>query len=683
MGSISESQCPGFRRQLPFILGACLLLGASKLHQVDAAPPASADAASREAVQPVAKSQSPARPRHTPLKIDLSDAAIEKRLLDDVTYLASDELEGRGVRTRGLELAGEHIAKSFQDSGLVTDWYRGGPFHEFRLFSSSQRGIVKTADLALAGQETPLTLKKGIDFTSLSSSAAGKFSYPVVFAGYGITAGDIGYDDYAGIDAQGKAVLVLRHEPQRFDSDSKFNGRENSPHAYIQSKVKNAITHGAVAMILCTDDAERRAPLGETKGPATEEKGAAEDALLQTEMSSSGQGKSIPVIHVRRTLLEKLFRDVTQENLADFEHRMDTELKPASRDLPDLSWNGEVVLNRPHRQLRNVVASLEGEGEAAERTIIVGAHYDHLGRDSFGSLGSDSSDDIHHGADDNASGTAVVMEIARQLAARSQPLKHRVLLITFSAEELGLIGSNRYVQDPLFPLNETIAMLNLDMVGRLREGKLTIYGLETGENWNTLVSRSIAATPDGTEFKLALRSGGYGPSDHASFYEKGVPVLHFFTGFHPQYHRPSDVATLINPQGMRQIASLVTEMVVKLGNDEVTINRRASRSGDDLLADEELDELMEDDSPPSPRLGVQVAPEKDVAGVKVRSVVPNSLAERNGIRVGDVIVKVDDQAVKTALDIRSILQKKSTAPSWKVGLKRGEIDAEVIVKQAP
>jgi len=679
---------------IPMILSSFWLLGHGDHCQVNGAdlPPAAAQAApgdrsllpatsaSAEKESALARPQRPAHSRHVPLMLDLSDAAVEKRLMDDVTYLASDELEGRGVRTKGLELASEHIAASFRNSGLVSDWYSGGPFHEFRLFSSSPRGVVQVSEILQTGKETPLKLEKGRDYTSLSSGAQGKFSLPVVFVGYGITAKDIGYDDYAEVDVQGKAVLVLRHEPQRQDANSRFNGVENSPHAYIVTKVKNAITHGAAAIILCTDHAERLVPPEEGKPASTDTDPA--DALLQQEMSTASQGQSLPVIHLRRTVVETFFQNVLHENLTELESRIDQHLKPESRELPGLTWNGEVTVSRPHRKLRNVVASLEGEGEKAEQTIIVGAHYDHLGRDSWGSLGAVENDDIHNGADDNASGTAVVMEVARQLAARAKPLRHRVLFITFSAEELGLIGSSRYVQDPLFPLNQTMVMLNLDMVGRLREGKLTIYGLETGDRWNTLISSSIAAVPDGNEFRLALRSGGYGPSDHASFFEKGIPVLHFFTGFHPQYHRPTDVASLINPQGMRQIASLVTEMVVRLGNDDVTIQRRTSRSEDDLLADEDFD-ARDLNSPPPVRLGIRVTTEKGLEGVTVRSIVPESLAARNGIRVGDIILKVDDQAVKSALDIRALLQKNSTAPSWKVGLKRGDVDAEVIVKQAP
>jgi len=640
--------------------------------------------------KPVEKNSSPKKletekrvkhARHVPIVLDQSDEAIEKRLYEDVSYLASDELEGRGVRTKGLVLASEYIAESFRKSGLVTDWY-GGPFHEFRLFSSTQRGIVQSSELVLPGQSNPQKLVKGEDYSSLSSSSQGNFSFPIIFAGYGITAHDLNYDDYATIDAKGKAVLILRHEPQRHDEKSVFNGTANSPHAYLQTKIKNAVAHGAAAMILCTDHAEAEVPESGQPVPGTEDQSHNLEALLQTDLPAAPVPGGIPVIHLRRALVEKLFQDTLSENLAELENRIDLQFKPQSREIPKLALSGRVELVRPNRKLRNVVASLEGEGPAAEQTIIVGAHYDHLGRDSYGSLANEATDEIHHGADDNASGTSVVLEVARQLAARPEPLKHRVLFITFSAEELGLIGSSRYVQDPLIPLSQTMVMLNLDMVGRLRNGNLTIYGVETGENWKTLISAGIAAAPEGNQFKLALRSGGYGPSDHASFFEKGVPVLHFFTGFHPQYHRPSDVASLINAKGMRQIAGLMAAMVVKLGNDEVTIKRRNSRSLEDDW-DDELDMELADDSPPPVRLGIEVGVEKDISGAIVRAVLPDSLADRNGVRIGDVIVRVDDQAVKSAQEIRAALQTRRESPTWKLGLKRGGIDAEIIVRRTP
>jgi len=638
-------------------------------------------AAPRETqVRPAARKTSPPR-KHVPLKLDQSTAAIEKRLQSDVDYLASDELEGRGVRTQGLELAAEHIAKSFIQSGLVADHY-GGPFHEFRLYSSNRRISVEAAEIASPELPKGQSLVKGKDFTSLSSSREGSLSAPLVFAGYGITAPEAGYDDYAAIDVTGKAVLVLRHEPQRFDANSKFDGVENSSHAFVHTKIKNAIAHGAIALVLCTDAAEAR-NLQSENGEQKKSTAARLDELLATELHNAELAGKLPVIHLRRSLVEHLFHQSFSEELSVVEARIDQTLQPESKALPETVFSGRMESHRGFRKLKNVVASLEGTGPHAEETVIVGAHYDHLGRDSWGSLAIESHGEIHHGADDNASGTAVVMEVARQLAARPEPFQRRVLFITFSAEELGLIGSENYVRDPLFPMNQTVAMLNLDMVGRLREGKLTIYGVETASNWRPLIDSTLSALPHPDELKLTLRSGGFGPSDHASFFEKGVPVLHFFTGFHPQYHRPEDVASLINPQGMRQIAELIATMVVQLANGDNIPQRRTSGLSLEELAsgldeDEDLDDS--DQTPRQRRLGILIDGGRKGEGALIRQVVANSLAARNGLRTGDLILRINDQPVNSAAEIRAAIQQPNQAEKWIISLKRGDIQAEVIVK---
>jgi len=631
-----------------------------------------------------------------PLALELEEGAVEKRLMSDVEYLASEELEGRGVRTRGLELAGEHIAKAFTDSGLTADHY-GGPFHHFRLFSASRRGSVQTAELVKSQEtsseklsssdssDTKTTLVKGTDFTSLAAGPQGRFVLPIVFAGYGITAEKINYDDYANLDVRGKAVIVLRHEPQRNDADSPFDGTENSPHAFVRSKIKNAMEHGAAALILCTGTAELQHvsdESGDTDESSSDPPAPGAESLLQAELGRADVTDNIPVIHIRRAVIEKLIRETLSEELTAIEKRIDQTLKPESKTIPNITLSGETQIIRSSRRLRNVVASLEGSGENAEETIIVGAHYDHLGKDGWGSLSLNGQGEVHYGADDNASGTAVLMEVARQLASLPKPLGRRVLFIAFSAEELGLIGSKQYVQDPLFPLNQTVAMVNLDMVGRLREGKLTAFGMETAQEWSQLVVAARDKISSKDELKLILRPGGYGPSDHASFYEKGVPVLHFFTGFHPQYHRPSDVANLINGEGLRQIAALTTEIVVELANREARLTPRSSGSSDDSIASL-LGEMADPvPSPDSPRLGVQVAPDSGGEGVVIRRLVSKGLADQNGMRVGDVITSVNDKPVRSAAEIVEVLQKPDSPKEWTVRFKRGDVVAEVVVRQS-
>lgn len=630
------------------------------------------------------RTESPVRAERRLLKLDLSDEAIEKRLRSDVEYLASEELEGRGPRSKGLDLAASYIAEQFQQSQLIADHYKGGPFHEFKLFSTTRRGMVDVLRFNGAdSEEIEAGLVRGKDFTSLASCPLGTFSHPIVFAGYGITAEELEYDDYKDLDVQGKAVLILRHEPQQHLAESVFNGSAHSRYAYVRAKVANAQARGAAVVILCTNHSEFHHPDDLPPSAASGEEAPADedhDPLLKGDLNGGDITDGIPVIHLHRKVAERLYRRAFSKELADTEREIDETLKPQSAKMDGISIGGEVRIIRSHRTYKNVVATLEGEGPLADETIVLGAHYDHLGREGWGSLSMTDRGEIHYGADDNASGTAVMMEVARQLSARPDTLKRRVLFIAFSVEELGLLGSKQYVQDPLIPLDQTVAMLNLDMVGRLREGKLTVYGLETSSEWKGLLERTVPDVPAAADFKISLRPGGYGPSDHASFYEKGIPVLHFFTGFHNEYHRPSDVASLINAEGMRQISALVSELIVQVANQEERLSPRNSSSS--LPAIASLGKEEKSSATTGPRLGVQVAARSGAPGVVVRQVVSESAAEKSGLKVGDIISHVDGVPVKSAEDIRTTLQKGKAPYEWKVRIRRGEIESEILVHSA-
>lgn len=606
-------------------------------------------------------------------RLVLDDAAVETRLNDDVTYLSSDELEGRGVQTRGLDLAADFIAEEFREAGLYTEHYEGTPFHSFRLYSMSRLGTMQEMAFDVPLGVDP-ELSPPEDFRSLTRSTNSRFVLPVVFAGYGITARRLGYDDYAELDVAGKAVIVLRHEPRQDDPESVFNGTENSDHAFVRTKIDNALDHGASLVIVCTD-------LHELELQAAADTDATDpdlddyDELLDVELNESSLRGSIPVVHCRRAVVERLLRTVIGEDLSELEAQIDAEMLPQSRPLTGLRMSGKIALSQDGRTLRNVVASLEGEGPHAEETIIIGAHYDHLGRGGWGSLAIGANAEIHNGADDNASGTAILIELARQLAAEPQPLPRRIVFIAFSAEELGLIGSKRYTQDPLFPLDQTVAMLNLDMVGRLREDKLTVYGTGTAQQWNGMIDN--AALP--LSLEIRRRPGGYGPSDHASFFERGIPVLHFFTGFHSQYHRPSDDAELLNISGMRRITALVRELALGLARAD---SRPTPTSGESLLDYADLDVMQDalgfqipDDRP---LLGVVLEPvEGD--GVLVKQLIRSTSAERHGIRPGDIIVSLDDEAVNTSDEIIERLKSYERGEHVTVHIVRGAIELELDV----
>jgi len=603
--------------------------------------------------------------------------ASTERLAHDVAYLASDELEGRGLESRGLDLAADFIAQQFAQAGLQTNLVENSPYQRFRL--GSKRGLGPDNSLELVSEDgTTRRLMAQRDFMPLSLSSSESFKGPLVFVGYGITAPEFDYDDYAKIDVQGKVVVALRHEPQAGQPDDDwFDGEKSTRHAQLAQKVINAKEHGAVALLLCSSGEK---PLNQSAVGST----STEAPLLRFDIGTLPPSKAIPVLHVQRTQLANVF-PAGEDTLTDCEAQIDTTRQPQSRLLAGWVAQGQVSLVQVGRELRNVMAALPGKGAHAEETIIVGAHYDHLGQGNYGSLSSSAGKAIHNGADDNASGTAVLLEVARLLKQQSAQYPRQVLFIAFTAEELGLIGSQRYVQNPVVPLDHTIAMLNLDMVGRLRDKRLTVYGTGT----STVFPDLLAQTSPRWGLNLTSQPSGHGPSDHASFVDHRIPVLHFFTGFHPQYHRPEDDANTLNVDGMAAIAELTAALVIQLAEAE----KRPEFQATDLLAD--LGEV----SVSAPRLRefsrqlpkdravyFGVVRDTSVPGGSYRllSILPGSPAERAGLRAGDLIISLGDQQLTSPEQLSEALGQKKPGDTDSLGVRRGSLEFTTnIVWQAP
>jgi hypothetical protein len=373
-------------------------------------------------------------------------------------------------------------------------------------------------------------------------------------------------------------------------------------------------------------------------------------------------------------VIDDVIRRAMGQPLDDIQARIDETLTPASSSLEGWRLRGSTTIERTKTQARNVLGLLPGMGRAATgdvpaipagETIIVGAHYDHLG---FGGAGSAAPGEqaIHHGADDNASGTALLLEVARRLAAAG-PLPRSLLFVAFSGEERGLLGSAHYTANPVLPLADTVAMVNFDMVGRLTDNKVIIYGTGTATGFDALVDRLGKAH----RFDVAKEPGGFGPSDHASFYAKKIPVFHVFTGTHADYHRPTDTAEKINYEGLARLVGLAADLIREVAESperpayvEIA-SPQFARGGD------------------RPYFGSIPEFGKPGNGYAISGVSKDSPAARGGLKGGDRIVRLGDSAITNLEDFDSALRKHKGGDTVSVVVVRDGAEVTLAVTLGP
>jgi hypothetical protein len=448
-------------------------------------------------------------------------------ILEQVKILSAPEMQGRVSGAPGAARAAQYIARVFREAGLRPGGDGGTFFQVFTVPTGTHLGTVNTlAMVAPATRELAL----GTDFTPLAVSADGAVEGAVVFAGYGITAPDLQYDDYAGIDARGRIVIALAGDPRANDPASPFRRPEAYHYSERAHKLINAREHGARALVLVAHPRDREGL------PA---------------LRGLSQPHAILAAFVTRAAADALLAS-TGRRLADLAAAIDGALAPQSVLVPGVRLKLEINLVRERAPAANVIAILPGDDPTLqEETIVLGAHYDHLGLGGEGSLAPDDIGRVHAGADDNASGTAAVLALARAFAG-SGPRPRTLVFTAFAGEELGLLGSAYYVKQPPRPLERSVLMVNFDMVGRLRENRLYVGGVDSG----TGLRAAVEAAAQGLGLALELRPSPFGPSDHTSFYTAGRPVLFLFTGAHADYHRPSDTWEKINAAGLATVVTL-------------------------------------------------------------------------------------------------------------------------------
>jgi hypothetical protein len=563
----------------------------------------------------------------------------EARIYTDISYLASDDLRGRSAETPGLKLASEYIAKRYAELGLTTDLFDGQPFQYFEINGNPGTSTESNQLVVTKGDGTQRALVLGETFQPQALGSNGEVSGGVVFVGYGITAEEenFKYDDYAGLDVTGKVVVVIRKQPKLAEGVSgPFAGPQPSQYAFFTSKVANAAKHGAAALVLIND-----------AGSESENPGA---LLPVLGAGNSGDGPKVPTFFVSRSEVAQWLKETGRE-LEEIESKINQSLEPQSFEMAGWKVEGKADVSRRKIPSMNVLGLLPGSGELAEEVVVVGAHFDHVGMGGAGSL-APGTYEIHNGADDNASGTVGLLETARRMVEWSREVpadkpRRSILFITFSAEELGLIGSEYYVNHPRFDLGKTVAMLNLDMVGRVTDNVLTVYGTGTAVEFDELLTRSN----EKLGFELKRQPEGVGPSDHQSFFLKGIPVYHFFSGFHSDYHRPSDDFDKINVEGISRIVDMVVYMTQSIASEpkRPTFLRSATTKV---------------------RLGVRI--KQSEPGLVVDRVMPGGWAKKAGILPDDRILKIGDQAVTNREEMDSALEAFKPGDDMQVEVKRGE-----------
>lgn len=548
-------------------------------------------------------------------------APATARLKTDVSFLADDAREGRGPATKGIDAAADYIAAIFREAGLKPAPGASGYFQEFEIRGEPKvEGTPSLQFVLTGGKRLQLEFKSQFGPMGLAATGAVQGA-PVVFAGYGITAKDeqrkLDYDDYKDIDVKDKVVLVIRREPQGDKPDSPFDGKETTPYATLQHKISNAARLGAKAVLMVNDSVGL----------------AGKPDQIEPYAPIRGIG-GMPLLQISRELADQILAAGKAPSLADLEAQIDADLNPRSQNLDGVAVDLDLKIERQPIKVKNVVGVLEGDGPLAQETIVLGAHYDHLGYGDPGSMAVGSRD-IHNGADDNASGTALVMELARRMGRRPEPLPRRLVFMAYSAEERGLLGSEHYVNHPLYPLDQTIAMINFDMVGRLDPQKrsVTVYGANTADRWDAIV-QNLAASQGLTAAIVPGAQDVFGASDHYSFYKKNIPVLFFFTGLHADYHRPSDDSHLINYDGMTRIANLGELILLDLAQRaERPAFKKLERTPAPAVASASRGSGVYFGSRPA------YAASQEGKGVVLEGVTPGSPAEKAGLKEGDRITK--------------------------------------------
>ena len=564
----------------------------------------------------------------------------------DVKTLSQPNMEGRGSGTKGLVRAEHFLVDRYKRLGLEP----AGSNAFLQPFTVTTGAKLKGKNfLSVLGPSGKSELKMNQEYVPFSFSASGEASASLVFAGYGATAEEFGYDDYAGLDVKDKIVVVLRFEPAGFAAKSGNQG--TTPHAQFITKAINARNHGAKGLILLNGK------LGDGE----------EDLLTRFGSVSGPENVGVLFSQVKDAAADPWFQSAGK-SLKDVQAQIDAATKPASFAFPDtLKVSLAIGIENTHAKINNVLAYLPGK---TDEYVILGAHYDHLGRGNFDSLAPSQIGQIHPGADDNASGTAGLLELARLLAPMKGKLQRGILFASFAGEELGLLGSAQWVKEPTKPIDKAVAMLNMDMIGRIKDGKVFIGGAGTGTTFKKVLEQAEA----GSTLTFDVSQGGYSSSDHTSFVAKRIPVLFFFSGLHSDYHKPSDTWDKINGPSAAALLNVVEKAAVELADAPekpgfvavVESNPHSGSTGGGGGYGPYFGSIPDFGEIPN--------------GVKFSDVKPSSPAAKAGLKAGDILIEFGGKPIRNLYDFTDALRRSKVGDVVPVTVLRDGKELKVDVK---
>jgi hypothetical protein len=573
------------------------------------------------------------------LPADKTPKITASEISSHIKYLASDELAGRFPGTDGDVLARNYIINEFKNYKILPAGENGylQPFDYISEIKLGKNNAISISDL---GNIT----NPGENFIPAYLSANTTASGSLVFVGYGLNTPDLNYNDYDGVNLNGKIAVMLLFSP------GYSNPHDNPFSQYERLRIKCAAAKekGAAGIILI-------------KGPTS-----GEDELIKLRMQGPGEELGIPVINIKREIIEPLFIKTVNKSLLDIQSLIDSTRKPYSFDFENKTAELSADLIHITSYTNNVIGKLEGKDPVLKSEyILIGAHMDHLGDGlKYGSLHTSHEAEIHNGADDNASGTAGVLELAQYFASNKKNLKRSIIFMFFSAEEAGLIGSSYFTKSELFKKYNIVTMINLDMIGRLNDNKLSIGGTGTSSLWQ----HALDSINTYFNFSASYNKDGYGPSDHASFYAKDIPVLFFFTGLHKDYHRPSDDWQYINSEGSARIVNFVAGVVNYINSlsvkpDFIKVSSPVTQNSMGF------------------RVSLGVIPDYSSSreGLEITGVKAGSIAEKAGLTAGDLIVKLGKYEIKNIYDYTDALTKFKPGEETELTYLRGEQTVTVTI----